>query len=111
MMKRLDREIVAIPKEKLTEYLLNETHPTGKFKSRLFREFGFTSENAGLLEKQLYELISNNDIQETIDTQFGTKYIVDGKIYSQDHRPLVIRTVWIKNINEVEIRFVTAYPL
>lgn len=42
-----------VPPEKLTGYLLFETHAVGKEKARFFRAYGFTKENAHLLEQGL----------------------------------------------------------
>ncbi|OGH39144.1 MAG: hypothetical protein A3B44_01840 [Candidatus Levybacteria bacterium RIFCSPLOWO2_01_FULL_38_21] len=43
-----------IPREKLTKYLFSETHATGKFKARFFRNLGFDEPNVDLLPYILY---------------------------------------------------------
>lgn len=52
-MKLPNRRNVVIPREKLKNYLLSETHATGKFKARFFRNFGFDETNVGLFEKSI----------------------------------------------------------
>jgi hypothetical protein len=57
----------------------------------------------------LVEIISNNFVKETIQTEFGTKYIVEGRVSLQ--RTAVLKTVWIVLNGENICRFVTPYPL
>jgi len=40
-----------IPKEKLTDYILSETHAGGKSKAKFFRSVGFNETNTSVLEK------------------------------------------------------------
>ena len=58
-----------IPNEKLTEYLLSETHPTGNSKAKLFRSLGFNETNTSLLlliqyniEKEIREMLKELDV-------------------------------------------------
>jgi len=102
---------VIIPIEKLTNYLLNETHPVGKSKAKFFIKHGYTLNNIDELKKQLTYLIENNDIKETIETEYGSKYIIDGHIKSTIETKIRIRTIWIIENSMNEIRFITCYPI
>ncbi len=63
---------------KLREYLLSPSHPIGRYKARFFGNLGYTREDAGRLATDLLEILAN-DIQDSIETEFGTKYVVPGQ--------------------------------
>ena len=100
-----------IPPEKLAGYLLSETHAVGKSKARLFRELGFNESNVTQLERELRNIAQNGDVEETIHSHFGTKYVVDGSINTPKEKIVRIRTVWIIETGLKKPRFVTAYPI
>jgi hypothetical protein len=79
-MRLPNGEQAFIPIEKLSGYLLSETHPTGQSKARFFRALGFTAEHADVL------------------------------IVAPDGRQVLVQTVWIIEPGESRPRFVTAYP-
>jgi len=100
-----------VPREKLTHYLLSETHPVGKFKARFFRALGFDDNNVQLLERELLQLARQQDVAETKDTTFGTNYTLDGSIAAPADTAVLLRTVWTLDQGSNKPRFVTAYPL
>lgn len=53
-----------ISREKPTEYLLSETHPTGRSKARFFHAAGFDTAKVNILEQALIS-IAQNDINQT----------------------------------------------
>ena len=108
-MKLPFRKNALIPRNKLTKYLLSETHLLGKFKAKLFRSLGFNETNVDILEESLLSIAQSNDIKEEISFQYGTKYIIDGKIETPNGKIVKIRTVWIIEEGEKKPRFVTAY--
>lgn len=80
-MKLPLRETAYIPKEKLTDYILSETHADGKLKAKLFRKFGFNEANVSLLEKLLlniaqpiqYNWVQEKNMFDELDTVVITK--------------------------------------
>lgn len=100
-----------IPREKLINYILSETHSTGKFKARFFLGLGFNERNVSLLEGSLYILANSEEIQEEYPTIYGIKYVLEGKMNTPSGRIVKIRTVWIIEHSQSRPRFITMYPL
>jgi hypothetical protein len=100
-----------VPPEKLTGYLLSETHPIGKAKAKYFRGLGYHDENVVLLESGLLDIARTHEVVETESTLHGTKYVVDGSLMPPGGRMAGLRTVWIIETSDSRPRFVTAFPL
>lgn len=104
-----------VDERKITRYLLSPEHPTGRFKAQFFVAFGFRLDAWEALRQHAQE----NDVAQTIATDFGTKYIVDGPPETPDGRRPRLRTVWFVGGGEAWFvgggealpRFVTAYPI
>ena len=96
--------------EKITDYLLSESHAVGKSKARYFRSYGFNDEAASNLAQGLLEIAQNAPVDSSERSPYGTKYIVDGELETPNGDMIRVRTIWIIE-NDTEIpRFVTAYP-
>ena len=100
-----------IPRDKLTKYVLSETHSTGKFKAKFFSKLGFDERNIDLFEKSLLKIAKSEEIIDEIVTPFGIKYILEGKIHSRVGKSVKVRTVWIIERGQNRPRFVTVYPV
>jgi len=105
-----NRENAFIQPEKLTGYLLSETHSVGKSKAKFFRELGFNEQNVTLLEQELLKIVKNQEINEIITTEHGTKYVIIGTINTPKNTSVSILTVWIIDLGKDTPRFVTARP-
>jgi hypothetical protein len=99
-----------VPLQKLTEYLLSESHPVGSFKAVFFRAIGFSDASIDVFEKCLLELARYEDVIEIMQSPHGIKYVIDGKIATPLGGMAAIRTVWIIESDQDRPRFVTAYP-
>lgn len=110
-MKLPFRKNAYIPKEKLTRYILSETHADGKLKARLFRKVGFNETNVSLLEKSLLNIAYTQEIKNIVESIHGTKYVIEGPIETPSGKILKLRTIWILETNENIPRFVTTYPV
>ncbi len=99
-----------IPSEKLSAYLLSETHAVGKAKATFFRALGFHETNMHLLEHGLLTLAHNAPVQEVVPSPHGVKYVIEGVLETSRGTAPRIRTVWILETGETNPRFVTAYP-
>ncbi|MFW6192298.1 MAG: DUF6883 domain-containing protein [Gemmatimonadota bacterium] len=95
--------------EKIDGYLLSRTHPTGRFKARFFRSIGL--DDAADLESALLVVARNGTVTSRMRTEYGMKYIVDGRLPTPTGTPVPVRTVWLRERRAPEPRFVTAYPL
>jgi hypothetical protein len=99
-----------VPLEKITNYLLSETHAVGKSKARYFRSYGFDHETASDLAQGLLEIAQNAPVDSFERSPYGTKYIVDGELETPNGVMIHVRTIWIIENNTEIPRFVTAYP-
>jgi hypothetical protein len=110
-MQLPNSENAYVPREKLTGYLLSETHPIGKIKARYFRSLGYHDGNADELQGALIGIAQNHSVAETESTPHGEKYVIDGSLMPPSGRTAALRTVWIIEANDDRPRLVTAFPL
>lgn len=111
LMKLPNSDKVIISRKKLTDYVLSETHSTGKFKAKFFRTLGFNDTNVSFFEIVLRTLVDSEDIKETIPSVYGTKYILDGKVNTPSGKNITLRTIWIIEKGQSRPRFITVYPV
>lgn len=109
-MKLPRNQEAIVPEDKISGYLLSESHPVGKAKARYFRKIGYTEKNVAQTREDLIKIVVTNAVSEEVSTLFGVKYIVDGDVVSPNGTRARPRTVWIIEIGEDLPRFVTAYP-
>lgn len=100
-----------IPKEKITGYLLSDTHRDGKTKAIFFNRFGFSLNNWQELAKALLKHARENQISKTELSKFGTKYVIDGSLSTPQKKLPMIRSIWFIEGGKNTPVFVTAYPL
>jgi hypothetical protein len=109
-MRLPESESAYVPAEKLTGYLLSESHPVGRAKAKFFRSLGYDDSNVADLESGLLEIARNGPIAETEGTPYGVKYVIDGSLKAPAGRIALVRTVWIVETGDIRPRFVTAFP-
>jgi hypothetical protein len=110
-MKLPNYEKATVPKAKITDYLLSLTHRDGRSKAEFFMRFGFSSEQWEILAESLKCHAVYNEIAKTETSYFGTRYVIEGVIFSPDRRNPSVRSVWfIESGSDIPF-FVTAYPL
>lgn len=100
-----------IPKEKLTQYILSETHPVGSSKAKFFRELGFDEKNIEKLINAFKIIAQTEDIKEVRNNKFGTNYSVNGLIKASSGKEVMITTIWFIEKGGKMPSFVTAYPV
>ncbi len=100
-----------IPEAKIRGYLLSASHPYGRHKAAFFSRFGFNAESWGLMAAALRALAEQRDVVRVDDTEFGTRYIIEGKLRAPDGRAPTVRAVWFIEKGEDRPRLVTVYPL
>ena len=64
-MRLPNAEKAVIERRKLTEYLLSETHPTGRFKAQFFKKLGFKRANVEQFEEWLRSIALNESMTES----------------------------------------------
>ena len=110
-MKLPQNDKVIIPREKLTGYVLSETHATGRFKGKLFRSLGFSERNVNLFEKALLKIARFQEVKEILTSPYGIKYIIDGNMKTPVGKTIKVRTIWIIEEGRKRPRFITIYPV
>lgn len=100
-----------MPERKITAYLLSPNHPDGSSKEKIFTAFGFSVENWETLANSLLRHVIDQEVTKIEDSPFGTRYVVDGILFTPDNRNPLIRSVWFIEEGETIPKFVTAYPL
>lgn len=93
-MKLPYRKNIIIPREKLTKYLLSETHPVGSSKAKFFRSLGFDEVNVNRLTKSLSKIAHFNKVADIKKLIYGINYVVNGTIKAPGGRMIKITAVW-----------------
>lgn len=110
-MKLPNSKNAIISKEKLKDYILSETHLTGKFKAKYFNKLGFNETNIDIFARSIRNIAKTRDVIKALETVYGIKYIIDGEIKSPSRRITKVRTIWIIEVGQKRPRFVTVYPV
>lgn len=100
-----------VPIEKITDYLLSNSHAVGKSKVKFFRSVGFGEINVSQFEKNILDIAHTGIVSESKETPFGIKYVVDGALETPSGVIIQLRTIWIVETGEEQPRFITAYPM
>jgi len=99
-----------IPSEKIEGYSLNERHPTGKEKARIFKSaLGITSRDAAYLKKQILAGLPNAKAVLGVKDKYGQRYSVDMPIKGLNGKTVMVRTGWIIRPNSSVPRLTTVF--
>jgi hypothetical protein len=110
-MKLPNCESAVVPRAKVVDDLLFDTHRDGQHKAAFFKRFGFAAVEWERLAQALWEHADEHDVTRVETSPYGQRYIIEGIIRSPDARNPLIRVVWFVESGEDTPRFVTAYPL
>ena len=103
-------EIAHVERNKIVAYLLAPDHPEGAGKAEFFAHFGFTLDSWEVLAEALLVHARTHPVSAVSETQYGTKYRIEGPVVCPNGRNPSIRTVWIVDRGSDTPRLVTAYP-
>ncbi|WP_417372196.1 DUF6883 domain-containing protein [Gelidibacter japonicus] len=95
---------------KITDYLLSDTHEIGKHKAAFFKSFGFDKSSPPIFEEALKNHAVEREIVNNYGSPFGKKYQLECDIETPDKRNPCIVSIWIIENDTQEPRFITAYP-
>ena len=98
-------------RKKIVEYLLAPSHPDGGSKARFFSSFGFTVNRWETLAKALKGHGKTFPVVGAVESKYGTRYTVEGRISTPDNRDPGIRSVWMLSRKSKSPRLITAYPI
>jgi hypothetical protein len=100
-----------VERKKIVEYLLSASHPDGSSKARFFGSFGFSAEKWRIFAAALKEQARTHDVSSSIESQYGTRYTVDGRLTTPDGRNPNVRTAWAMGKRGKSPRLITAFPI
>ena len=111
-MKLPNGQRAVVDVAKLRDYCLNQRHPRGRHKARVFgNRLGIAAESADILRNALLEAArSSNEARPSGEDGFGQRYVLDFKLAG----PLgegAIRSHWIVRSAEEFPRLTTCYDL
>lgn len=101
---------VHIQEDKITNYLLNEEHPTGKGKAKFFISFGFSPNSPYELSGVLSEHPKTAKLLGEEPTDWGIRYTFACNIMTPKGSCVCIVSVWQVDNQTTTLRFITAYP-
>ena len=107
LLPNADKAVV--PFEKLREYSLNQLHPVGKHKARVFvSALGMTQKDAPRLRRMILQAILTNEATEVDTNEHGTRFTVDFQTLGLKGA-ITIRTAWIIDAGEAIPRLTSCY--
>ena len=105
-----NKDQAVVEREKVRDYLLSPSHPTGKGKAEFFTSMGFQREAWEVLADALRQMARDCPVTKSMTSLHGQKYIVDGVLVTPGGQLPLIRTVWVVDAGHDRPRLVTAYP-
>ena len=105
-----NKDQIVVEREKVRDYLLSPSHPTGKGKAEFFTAMGFHREAWEVLADALRQVARDRPVTKSMTSPHGQKYIVDGELATPNGQRPLIRTVWVVDAGRETPRLVTAYP-
>lgn len=109
-MRLPKRDHAVVAEAKINGYLLSTSHPYGRHKAAFFKHFGFDTESWEVMAAALRAHAEQCDVVRTDETEFGTRYVVEGQLKTPDGRAPIVRVVWFIEKGDNRPRLVTAYP-
>ena len=109
-MKVPNSDRAVIESSKLRDYILSDAQPVGRFKARFFLSLGYSGDDPGRLEQDLYLHLRQHDAAPGEPSLYGVKYLVRGSLTGPNGTSADIVSVWIIRAAEDYPRLVTAYP-
>jgi len=103
--------LAIVDKAKLTDYLLSPSHPAGRSKAEFLNRFGFEASNWQTLQETLLRHVADAEYATAMETQFGTKYMIEAGLEAPDGRRPYIRSVWFIEDGQQAPKLVTVIPL
>lgn len=111
MAKLPDLDAAVVEDAKLTDYLLDLSHPRGAAKARFLMAFGFAPERPDEAREAFLEHARQHEVSTSQQNRFGTIFEVEGPIPSPDGRNPEVRTVWMIDQGASAPRLITMVPL
>ena len=92
-MKIPNIQQTVVPRAKVVDYLLSDTHISGRHKAAFFRSHGCDTERWSDLAERLQRHALDNEIAREEPSPFGKRFVVEGIMEMPDGRTPSVRTV------------------
>jgi hypothetical protein len=99
---------LVIQDPKLTNYLL--VYQCKDDKSEFLARAGYMLETWQDLRQDILRAIEGATVSEVVLTEWGSRYLVRGRLAGLNGRSLRVLTVWQQDTGADVVRFVTLYP-
>ena len=99
-----------VSESKISGYLLADDHSSGRGKALFFNNLGFQKDQPAALRRALLQHTAGNEVSSVQQTSFGTKYLIDGRIFGPNGTAAANRSIWFIKVGERGPRLITAYP-
>ncbi len=99
-----------IDESKITDYLLDESHPEGGSKALWFQSHGFSREKWQELSDSIRTLLEKPQGAVICESYFGQRTVIRGMIITPRGQRVRITTVWQIDRGALAPRLITAYP-
>lgn len=108
-MKLPNADKAVIDIRKITDYCLNDKHPTGKHKAVVFKSaFNINQRDSRIFMAAILKAIKSEEVVESGKDKYGKRYTVDCN-FSNFGKEVTIRTHWIIKQNESFPRLITCF--
>jgi len=104
-----DPAAALISREKVTGYLLSDSHPVGRCKAAFFKRLGYSADAPEIFERDVAALLTCR-VTELGVTVHGRKLAAHGVLRGPSGGSAVVVAVWIILSGERSPRLVTVYP-
>ena len=104
---------IVVELAKLRDYCLNDVHPRGRHKARVFRSrLGLTAADSGTLRQALLDAATSrqDDLKPTDTDEFGQRYVLDFEL-TTSAGSAVVRSTWISLAGQDVLRLTSCYLL
>ena len=92
-MKLPNHKNASVSLSKISNYLISETHPVGKWKAKIFLSHGYTPTTIDALRDGLLSIAHEEEVKGIVNSKYGTKYIIDGNLKTPNGQELIVKTV------------------
>jgi hypothetical protein len=104
---------IVVEPAKLRDYCLNDAHPRGRHKARVFQSrLGLTAADTETLRQALLDAATNrqDDLRPSLADEFGQRYVLDFGLTTFTGSATV-RSAWIVLAGEDVLRLTSCYVL
>lgn len=109
MVAPFDPSAALISREKVTGYLLSDSHPVGRYKAAFFKRLGYSADAPEIFERDIAALLTVHAM-DLGATRHGRKLATREVLRGPTGGRAVVFAVWIILPDERSPRLVTVYP-